>query len=82
MLPDEMEVCHSCDVPSCVNPEHLFLGTHQENMDDRNRKGRADKKLTKDQRTEIRLSPLRQKDIAERYGVSKSTVCMIKKGLR
>lgn len=39
-IPKEMQVCHNCDVRNCVNPDHLFLGTQVDNMQDMHSKGR------------------------------------------
>src|SRR5574337_145607 len=56
-----LDVLHSCDNPRCVNPKHLRTGTHQDNMDDKVRRGRqprgvdiANAKLTDAQVAEIR----------------------------
>jgi len=41
MIPPDAYVCHRCDTPLCVNPDHLFLGTTTENQRDASRKGRS-----------------------------------------
>lgn len=40
ILPKDLFVCHHCDNPPCVNPDHLFLGTQKDNMQDCSKKNR------------------------------------------
>lgn len=39
-IPKGLNCCHTCDFPACVNPDHIFLGTQKQNLDDARRKGR------------------------------------------
>lgn len=83
-IDDGLHVCHSCDNPLCVNPEHLWLGTHQDNMTDRDRKRRRSTKLSPELATSIRSmyasGRYLQRELAELFGVSTSTVCTVIRG--
>lgn len=81
-IPDGMSVCHSCDNPPCINPEHLFLGTHAENMWDMHRKQRnGNSKLDFEKACEIRATQGKTPEqIAEDYGVSRRTISAILQG--
>lgn len=86
-VPDGLYVCHTCDVPSCVNPAHLFLGTHQANMADRGKKkrtahGEANGKsvITKEIAAYIRGSKLSERALAKELGIHRGTVNAVKSG--
>lgn len=87
-IPDGICVLHKCDTPACVNPAHLFLGTHGDNSADKVRKGRqrgpgmgsAHKlaKLCEAQVIAIRHDDRRAEIIAAEYGIKKRNVFRIK----
>lgn len=86
VIPEGKWVLHKCDNPSCVRPDHLFLGTPQDNTDDMVSKNRqvqgedvTQAKLTKDQVVEIRKrwsARLTQQKLADEYGVNVGTINM------
>lgn len=84
-----LHVLHRCDVRNCVNPDHLTLGTHLDNMKDMVAKGRhvaprgekaPSAKLTASQVLEIRKTTEPAWVIAPQYGVSKSLIWAIRRG--
>ncbi len=88
-IEDGMFVCHKCDTPSCINPNHLFLGSAIENFEDMWKKGRQAKgiksarsKLTAQEvRDIIHLNPKHGdgKKLCDKFGVHYSTIGRIRR---
>lgn len=89
--PRKISVCHSCDNPSCVNPEHLFIGSQRDNVLDCIAKGRANRSrpvgsknpmavFSEAQVRRILRDNRKQRDIAREYECAESTISMIKRG--
>lgn len=92
-IPEGMIVCHRCDVPSCVNPDHLFLGSLKDNTQDMLAKGRnvpmvgemcgravLTEKQVREARRRYQAGDGSHRSLAEEYGVSKGAMCAVLTG--
>lgn len=90
-IPPDLYVCHRCDNRACVNPDHLFLGTHEDNMKDMRAKGREARerklpqtKLLDSDVLEIKrryaAGGISQTELAYEYGVSVTLICAVVRG--
>lgn len=84
-IPLGMQVCHKCDTPLCVNPEHLFIGTLQDNMHDRNSKRRqahgvrhSRAKICEADVVAIRSSTETTVSLSKKYNVGSDVISRIK----
>jgi len=82
-IPDGLVVRHMCNNPSCVNPQHLVVGTHADNHTDMKsamlRDSKQRYKLSADLVRKIREDPRQDTVIAKELGVDKSTIGLVRK---
>lgn len=80
-VPDLL-VCHKCDNPSCVNPDHLFLGTDKDNLNDSYSKRRRSVKISPEAWNRIIeqiQSGRSHREVADEFGVTHQAITYIKK---
>ncbi len=80
-IPSGYAVCHACDTPACIRPDHLFLGTQRDNMRDASAKGRRNTSLTQEQAAEVRASNESAQAIAKRLGVGTHVIYKCRRGV-
>lgn len=84
-IPSGGHVLHRCDNRRCVNPEHLFLGTNEDNIADKVAKDRASKRLTRERAQEVIemvRSGMTQRCVALAAGITQGTVSRLVRGER
>lgn len=77
-IPEGMVVRHKCDVRCCVNPSHLEVGTHTENMRDRSDRRLSRIGVSREDIREIFVSRKSKASLAREYGISRGMVYAIK----
>lgn len=73
-IPDGLEALHHCDIPGCVNPKHLYAGSHNDNIRDKVSRGRQYRKLSTEKVKFIKESSLSRKELADMFGVSLTVI--------